>query len=86
MLDSFEFIVIHGLGAAIGRAIELATVIQASFHDQVTLDVTTSTVTLIDDIIPEDPVRYINNTTYTSSLWIADAMRLGRGSRGTRTK
>ncbi|KAI9593607.1 processing of precursor 7, ribonuclease P family [Syncephalis fuscata] len=52
----FDTIVIHGLGAAIGRAIELATAIETSMHHQVSLQTTTSTVTLVDDIYPKDQV------------------------------
>ena len=54
----FETVVVHGLGAAIGRAIELATAIEASMHRQVSLHATTSTVALVDDIYPEEQVSH----------------------------
>ncbi|RKP27752.1 hypothetical protein SYNPS1DRAFT_20805 [Syncephalis pseudoplumigaleata] len=50
----FDTVIIHGLGAAIGRAIELATAVESSMHHQVTLDTTTSTVSLVDDLYPSD--------------------------------
>ncbi|KAI8320309.1 hypothetical protein GQ54DRAFT_221951 [Martensiomyces pterosporus] len=55
LLDrQFPHITIHGLGAAIEQAIKLSNTVKASLGDQVTTDVTTDTVTLYDDVIPED--------------------------------
>ncbi|KAJ2709157.1 hypothetical protein H4R19_004398 [Coemansia spiralis] len=51
---NYPFITIHGLGAAIPCAIKLATTVRASLGDQTTMDVSTDTVTLYDDVIPED--------------------------------
>ncbi|ORX89792.1 hypothetical protein K493DRAFT_318450 [Basidiobolus meristosporus CBS 931.73] len=49
-------VTIHGLGKAVGKAILLATTLQDVLHDQVTMDCTTSSVKLVDDLIPEDEV------------------------------
>ncbi|KAJ2345844.1 hypothetical protein GGF43_005120 [Coemansia sp. RSA 2618] len=51
---NYPAITIHGLGAAIQTAIKLATAVKASLGDQVTMDTTTHTVTLYDDVIPQD--------------------------------
>ncbi|KAJ2687518.1 hypothetical protein IWW39_002873 [Coemansia spiralis] len=56
LLDrSFPSITIHGLGAAIPQAIKIANVVKASLSDQMTMDVTTDTVNVYDDVVPEDP-------------------------------
>ncbi|KAJ1881837.1 hypothetical protein LPJ66_011251 [Kickxella alabastrina] len=50
----FPSITIHGLGAAIQQAIMLANAVKASLGDQATMEVTSDTVTLFDEVIPED--------------------------------
>ncbi|TPX70589.1 hypothetical protein SpCBS45565_g01658 [Spizellomyces sp. 'palustris'] len=56
LLDSsdFTFLTIHGLGAAINRAIELALYLREKNPDRITWTITTSSVILVDDIEPED--------------------------------
>ncbi|PIA15004.1 hypothetical protein COEREDRAFT_18307, partial [Coemansia reversa NRRL 1564] len=51
---NYPFITIHGLGAAIQHAISLANAVKASLGGQVTMEVSTDTVTLFDDIIPKN--------------------------------
>ncbi|RKP09408.1 hypothetical protein THASP1DRAFT_28810, partial [Thamnocephalis sphaerospora] len=63
----FDFIVLHGVGAAIGSTINLAISIQYMMHDQVTLETTTSTTTFIDDTIPDDPDAEIETNQRTCS-------------------
>lgn len=54
MLDenSEKEIVIHGLGAAINRAIKLALILETRCLGAVTLSPNTSTQTLIDEFLP----------------------------------
>ncbi|CAO3595336.1 unnamed protein product [Absidia cylindrospora] len=47
-------ITVHGMGAMLCRAIAVAQKTQTTLENQVELRVTTSTVTLIDDIVPDD--------------------------------
>ncbi|KAJ2765377.1 hypothetical protein IWQ56_004123 [Coemansia nantahalensis] len=51
---NYPAITIHGLGAAIPNAIKLASTVRASLGGQTTMDVSTDTVTLFDDVVPED--------------------------------
>ncbi|KAJ1842087.1 hypothetical protein LPJ70_003965 [Coemansia sp. RSA 2708] len=51
---NYPSITIHGLGAAIPTAIKLATALKASVGEQVTMETTTHTVTLYDDIVLQD--------------------------------
>ncbi|KAJ2658204.1 hypothetical protein IWW48_004141 [Coemansia sp. RSA 1200] len=49
----YPSITIHGLGAAIQQAISLANAVKATLDDSlVTMDVSTDTVTLYDDVVP----------------------------------
>ncbi|KND03509.1 uncharacterized protein SPPG_08895 [Spizellomyces punctatus DAOM BR117] len=50
----FTFLTIHGLGAAITRAIELALSLREKNPDRIAWTITTSSVVLVDDIEPED--------------------------------
>ncbi|KAI9505476.1 hypothetical protein GGI25_001022 [Coemansia spiralis] len=51
----YPHITIHGLGAAIQQAIQLANAIKASIGSNVvSMDVSTDTVTLYDDVVPQD--------------------------------
>ncbi|KAJ2496725.1 hypothetical protein IWW47_003747 [Coemansia sp. RSA 2052] len=52
---NYPSVTIHGLGAAIPQAIKVANVVKASLSDQATMDVTTDTVNMYDDIVPTDP-------------------------------
>ncbi|KAJ1842082.1 hypothetical protein H4S02_000911 [Coemansia sp. RSA 2611] len=51
---NYPSVTIHGLGAAIPTAIKLATALKASVGEQVTMETTTHTVTLYDDIVLQD--------------------------------
>lgn len=51
---SHKSIVIHGLGAMVLRATSMALAAQDALENQITLKPTTETISLIDDIIPED--------------------------------
>ncbi|KAJ3168646.1 ribonucleases P/MRP protein subunit pop7 [Geranomyces variabilis] len=50
----FTFLTIHGLGAAINRAIELALHLKEQYQDQIAWTISLSTVTLVDDVEPEE--------------------------------
>ncbi|TPX60130.1 hypothetical protein PhCBS80983_g01993 [Powellomyces hirtus] len=52
--QNFTFLTIHGLGAAINRAIELALHVKEQNKDRIAWSITTSTVTLADDVEPEN--------------------------------
>ena len=49
-------ITIHGLGAAIQKSINLVLALNDLTHNQIIYKTTTSTVQLVDDIIPDDDV------------------------------
>ena len=53
---SQKTITIHGLGAMVLRATSIALKAQEDLNDQISLKPTTETISLIDDIIPEDMV------------------------------
>ncbi|KAI8590877.1 hypothetical protein BDZ88DRAFT_379755, partial [Geranomyces variabilis] len=48
------FLTIHGLGAAINRAIELALHLKEQYQDRIAWTISLSTVTLVDDVEPEE--------------------------------
>ncbi|KAJ3155478.1 ribonucleases P/MRP protein subunit pop7 [Geranomyces variabilis] len=50
----FSFLTIHGLGAAINRAIELALHLKEQYQDRIAWTISLSTVTLVDDVEPEE--------------------------------
>ncbi|KAJ3163699.1 ribonucleases P/MRP protein subunit pop7 [Geranomyces michiganensis] len=50
----FTFLTIHGLGAAINPAIELALHLKEQYQDQIAWTISLSTVTLVDDVEPEE--------------------------------
>ncbi|KAJ2898874.1 hypothetical protein GGI21_000545 [Coemansia aciculifera] len=52
---NYPSVTIHGLGAAIPQAIKISNAVKASLGDQTTMDVTTDTVNMYDDIVPADP-------------------------------
>ncbi|RGB25871.1 hypothetical protein C1646_722641 [Rhizophagus diaphanus] len=54
MEDGHPSITIHGLGAAIQRSINLVLALNDLTHNQIIYKTTTSTVQLVDDIIPDD--------------------------------
>ncbi|KAG0744238.1 hypothetical protein G6F57_007631 [Rhizopus arrhizus] len=54
--ENQKTITIHGLGAMVLRATSIALKAQEDLNDQISLKPTTETISLIDDIIPEDMV------------------------------
>lgn len=54
---SHKEVTIHGLGGMLPRAISMALAAQKALENQVILKPTTETITLIDDIIPDDMVK-----------------------------
>ncbi|XP_047121523.1 ribonuclease P protein subunit p20-like isoform X2 [Schistocerca piceifrons] len=72
LLESGEpEIVIHGLGAAVTRAVNLALQLKEKFLGTVELSVNTSTVDIVDDLEPlEDHAEYETNTRQNSSVHI----------------
>ncbi|KAJ3238473.1 hypothetical protein HDU81_007742 [Chytriomyces hyalinus] len=51
--DGFSSFSIHGLGAAVAKAVSLALAFK-DLNDDIDFDISTSTVNLIDDVIEED--------------------------------
>ncbi|GBC10524.1 hypothetical protein RclHR1_00970025 [Rhizophagus clarus] len=54
MENGYPSITIHGLGAAIQKSINLVLALNDLTHNQIIYKTTTSTVQLVDDIIPDD--------------------------------
>ncbi|KAL1919552.1 uncharacterized protein VTP21DRAFT_2245 [Calcarisporiella thermophila] len=52
--DGEKVVIIHGMGAAINKAITLALAVRDKMADQVEIRCRTSTVMLVDDVEPED--------------------------------
>ncbi|RKO90413.1 hypothetical protein BDK51DRAFT_11793, partial [Blyttiomyces helicus] len=52
--DDFTSITVHGLGAALTRAIEVALRLKEANGERIAWVVTTSTESLVDDVEPED--------------------------------
>ncbi len=50
LLDSGETVFVHGLGAAVSRAVNIALAVKKNNCGSVDLDVRTATVNLVDDI------------------------------------
>uniref|UniRef100_A0A1B6EPU9 Ribonuclease P protein subunit p20 n=1 Tax=Cuerna arida TaxID=1464854 RepID=A0A1B6EPU9_9HEMI len=64
-------IVLHGIGAAIQRTINLALQLNEKYQGSVELHVETSTVTLVDDLEPlTDSADYETQTRQNSSIVI----------------
>jgi ribonuclease P/MRP protein subunit RPP20 len=57
ILNSHKTVTLHGLGAMVLRAVSIALAIQQQLNNQIDLKPTTETITLIDDVIPEDVVN-----------------------------
>ncbi|KAI8981607.1 hypothetical protein BDF20DRAFT_911881 [Mycotypha africana] len=52
--ENHKSITIHGLGAMVIRALSMALAAQEALENQIVLKPTTETVYLVDDIIPDD--------------------------------
>lgn len=64
LLDSGEQeLYIHGLGAAVSRAIHLALQLKRRLHGSIDVDVSTATVNLCDDFTPE--MDHLNSDSQT---------------------
>ncbi|KAJ1880984.1 hypothetical protein LPJ57_001904 [Coemansia sp. RSA 486] len=71
----FPLVTIHGMGAAIQQAVMLANALKASLADQVTMDVTSDTITLYDDVVPDDPYAdIVTQKRQTSAVHIKVAL------------
>lgn len=57
LLDSGEVVFVHGLGAAVSRAINVALAVKKNNFGSVDFDVRTSTVNLVDDLDYKDEDR-----------------------------
>ncbi|KAI8331088.1 hypothetical protein EDC96DRAFT_415497, partial [Choanephora cucurbitarum] len=55
--ENQKTVTLHGLGAMILRTSSMALAAQTALEDQVILKPITETITLVDDIIPEDMVK-----------------------------
>jgi hypothetical protein len=53
----FSEIYVHGMGAAVHQAINLALRLQAEAQGTLLMHVDTSTVVLVDDLVPTEEVR-----------------------------
>ena len=67
LLDSGSEVIIHGLGKAVNRAINLALQLQARGAGTVQLATQTSSVELTDDIIPETDEGEARTSTRSNS-------------------
>ncbi|CAG8478813.1 9061_t:CDS:2 [Acaulospora morrowiae] len=65
--DGHPSITIHGLGAAILKSINLVLTLGDLMHNQIIYKVTTGTVELVDDIIPEDDDKDLEIQTRNNS-------------------
>ncbi|KAJ1803180.1 hypothetical protein LPJ56_007021 [Coemansia sp. RSA 2599] len=64
------------MGAAVQQAVMLANALKASLADQVILDVTSDTVTLYDDVVPDDPnADIVTQKRQTSAIHIKVALK-----------
>ncbi|RIA86349.1 hypothetical protein C1645_829398 [Glomus cerebriforme] len=67
MEDGHPSITIHGLGAAIQKSINLVLALNDLTHNQIIYKTTTSTVQLVDDIIPDDDDKDLESQTRQNS-------------------
>jgi len=68
LLDSGEIVYIHGLGAAVSRALNVALAVKKNNCGSVDLDVRTATVNLVDDIDYTDEDRLPSTQTRPNSV------------------
>ncbi|CAG8436360.1 2699_t:CDS:2 [Ambispora gerdemannii] len=86
--ERYPKIIIHALGPAIPRAIDLVMQLNETTHNQIEYKTTTSTVSLFDDIEPEDEEQdYEIQKRYNSAVHIQVSLKKGvldeRGSTAT---
>ncbi|KAI9317471.1 hypothetical protein BX666DRAFT_1937533 [Dichotomocladium elegans] len=65
--DKYRSVTLHGMGASLGRTITIAQSVQRALHDQVDLRPMTNSVTLVDDVIPDDMDKDIETLTRINS-------------------
>jgi len=68
LLDSGEVVYVHGLGAAVSRAVNVALAVKTNNCGSVDLDVRTATVNLVDDIDYVDEDRIPSVQTRPNSV------------------
>jgi len=68
LLDSGETVFVHGLGAAVSRAVNIALAVKKNNCGSVDLDVRTATVNLVDDIDYVDEDRIPSVQTRPNSV------------------
>ncbi|CAO3608115.1 unnamed protein product [Mucor hiemalis] len=66
--ENHKTITIHGLGAMVNCATSMALAAQQALENQVILKPTTETVTLTDDIIPDDMEKDLETQKRNSSI------------------
>ncbi|KAF9194525.1 ribonucleases P/MRP protein subunit pop7 [Haplosporangium sp. Z 767] len=65
--DGHPFIMLHAMGAAIERAINLAMAVSTACSGQVRCHTETATVNLVDDVIPLDTEKDLDTNTRQNS-------------------
>ncbi|VDD93939.1 unnamed protein product [Enterobius vermicularis] len=74
--EKFDEVVLHGLGAAVSRTINLALQLQRRLADTVKLDVRTSSVMVTDDLFPlYDEVDFATRNRSISAVHILISRR-----------
>lgn len=66
--ENQKSVTIHGLGAMVGRAISMALAAQEALENEVILKPTTETISLTDDIIPEDMDKDLETQKRNNSI------------------
>ncbi|RUS89645.1 hypothetical protein EGW08_002566 [Elysia chlorotica] len=82
LLDAGNEVIIHGLGKAVNRAINLALQLQTKGAGTVQLAVQTSSVELTDDLIPETDEGEGRTTTRNNSAVHIRVFRANVGEEG----
>ncbi|KAI8140282.1 hypothetical protein BJV82DRAFT_623420 [Fennellomyces sp. T-0311] len=65
--QKYKQVTLHGMGATLVKTITVAQAIQRTLHNQIDLKPTTNTVTLVDDVIPDDTEKDIETQTRMNS-------------------
>ncbi|CEP07978.1 hypothetical protein [Parasitella parasitica] len=66
--ENHKSVVIHGLGAMVIRAISMALAAQIALENQIILRPTTETISLIDDIVPDDMEKDLETQRRQNSI------------------
>jgi len=71
IFDGANEVHIHGLGAAINRAINIALQVQSHYNDALDIDVRTSTIQVVDDFEPlQNDLEPRSQARYVSTIHI----------------